>query len=60
MTLWELLDSLDVNVNDRRLILNAFVHASYINEHDNYSSDNERLEFMGDAVLQILVSDILF
>ncbi len=60
MTIWELLDSLGVTVNNRRLVLNAFVHASYVNEHDTFESDNERLEFMGDAVLQILVSEMLF
>lgn len=60
MTLWQLLEKLNVPVNNRRLILNAFVHASYVNEHDNFKNDNERLEFMGDAVLQILVSEMLF
>lgn len=60
MTLWQLLEKLKIPVNSRRLILNAFVHASYVNEHDNFKSDNERLEFMGDAVLQILVSEMLF
>lgn len=60
MTLWEYLDELGVIVNDRKLILNAFVHASYVNEHDEFEEDNERLEFIGDAVLQILVSDFLY
>lgn len=60
MTLWEYLDELGVVVNNRKLILNAFVHASYVNEHDEFEEDNERLEFIGDAVLQILVSDFLY
>lgn len=60
MTLWEYLDKLGVVVNNRKLILNAFVHASYVNEHDEFEEDNERLEFIGDAVLQILVSDFLY
>lgn len=60
MTLWEYLDNLGIDVNDKKLIENAFVHASYVNEHDNFEEDNERLEFIGDAVLQILVSDYLF
>lgn len=60
MTLWELLDSLNVKINNRRLILNAFVHASYVNEHDHFKEDNERLEFIGDAVLQIIVSEFLY
>ncbi len=60
MTIWELLKDINVEVNDRRLILNAFVHSSYVNEHDTFEKDNERLEFIGDAVLQILVSEMLF
>ena len=60
MTLWQLLENLNVPVNNERLILNAFVHASYVNEHDEFLEDNERLEFIGDAVLQILVSDFLY
>lgn len=60
MTLWDFLESYDIPVYDKHLILNAFVHASYVNEHDTFKEDNERLEFIGDAVLQILVSDFLF
>ena len=60
MTLIEFLEDLGIEVNNQRLIDNAFVHASYVNEHDTFERDNERLEFMGDAVLQILVSEYLF
>lgn len=38
----------------------AFVHSSYVNENRNVHADNERLEFMGDAVLQIYSSTKLF
>lgn len=38
----------------------AFVHTSYVNENRNIHEDNERLEFMGDAVLQIYSSTKLF
>lgn len=54
------LNSLKLEVNNFRLIENAFVHASYANENDRFEENNERLEFMGDAVLQILVSEYLF
>lgn len=43
------------------LLSNAFIHRSYLNEHRDYKGDsNERLEFLGDAVLSIVVSTHLF
>ena len=38
----------------------AFTHSSYANEAQNKLEDYERLEFMGDAVLQLFVSEYLF
>lgn len=39
----------------------AFTHSSYVNEHRHLQlSDNERLEFLGDAVLELLVSQYLY
>jgi len=44
-----------------RLLKQAFTHTSYVNEHRGKPiEDNERLEFLGDAVLQLLVSEHLF
>lgn len=44
-----------------RLLRQAFTHTSYVNEHKGGSNqDNERLEFLGDAVLQLLVSEYLY
>ncbi|NLL74573.1 MAG: ribonuclease III [Erysipelothrix sp.] len=60
MTLWELLDSFGLEVRSKALIENAFVHSSYVNESNQKIEDNERLEFMGDAVLQICVTERLF
>lgn len=38
----------------------AFLHSSYINEHKSCKENNERLEFIGDAVLQIYTSTNLY
>ncbi len=44
-----------------RLLQQAFTHASYRNEHRRPGlQDNERLEFLGDAVLELIVSDYLY
>ncbi|MGT2866375.1 ribonuclease III [Streptococcus fryi] len=46
---------------DRRLLETAFTHTSYANEHRLLKiSHNERLEFLGDAVLQLIISRYLF
>ena len=44
---------------DKKLILTALVHSSYANEHRNVKS-NEKLEFLGDSVLSIIVTDYIF
>jgi len=43
------------------LLQQALVHRSYLNEHKSFSLDlNERLEFLGDAVLELVVTDHLY
>jgi len=43
------------------LLVTAFTHRSYVNEHrKSVSQHNERLEFLGDAVLELVVTDFLF
>ena len=46
-----------IKCTDFTHINQAFVHSSYVNEHRQEKNDNERLEFMGDAVLQVWVSE---
>jgi ribonuclease-3 len=52
---------LDTKLENEDLFRTAFTHRSYLNEHPNskYKS-NERLEFLGDAVLQLASSEYLF
>ena len=45
--------------NNENLLLEALSHSSYANEHKNLKC-NERLEFLGDSVLSIVVSDYIF
>lgn len=44
---------------NKELIKNALTHSSYVNENRN-SKDNERLEFLGDSVLSLIVSNYIF
>ena len=53
MDIYNWLEKRKIKVHDKKLIQNAFVHSSYVNEHKTFKTDNERLEFMGDAVLQV-------
>lgn len=46
--------------NDKRLIQQAFSHSSYANEKKKPGGSNERLEFLGDSVLSIVVSEYLY
>lgn len=52
---------LSLNLENSELFKTAFTHRSYLNEHHNYENpSNERLEFLGDAVLQLLSSEFLY
>ena len=57
----ELMERIDYQFNDESILIKALSHSSYVNElklnkHDDY----ERQEFLGDAVLELTVSDFLF
>lgn len=57
----EFASHIGVNFIRPELLEQAFVHRSYINEHRDYGLEhNERLEFLGDAVLELVVTDYLF
>lgn len=46
--------------HDRELLETALTHSSYANEAKNAGPNNERLEFLGDAVLSVVVADYIF
>src|SRR5699024_12365504 len=52
---------LSLPFTNKTLLQQAFTHSSYVNEHQyKHLRDNERLEFLGDAVLELADSDYLF
>ncbi|MCD6442226.1 ribonuclease III, partial [bacterium] len=47
--------------NNKNLLKQALIHRSYINEHPELKlGNNERLEFLGDAVLELIITKLLF
>lgn len=54
------MDELEKNFKNRSLFKQAFIHRSYLNETKEAVQSNERLEFLGDAVLEFLVSRQLY
>ncbi|MEI7987933.1 MAG: ribonuclease III [Chloroflexota bacterium] len=49
-----------IKFNNTSLLIRAFTHRSYLNENTKALEDNERLEFLGDAVLNFLVGAWLY
>ncbi len=50
-----------VEFEDKNLLIQAFCHRSYLNENPDFSlGQNERLEFLGDAVLELVVTNYLY
>ena len=57
----ELQETIGYEFKDRSLLKQALTHSSYANEHKmDHSRCNERLEFLGDAVLELVTSDFLY
>ena len=57
----ELEKKLGTKFKNKDLLTQAFVHRSYLNENPNFHlSQNERLEFLGDAVLELVVTENLY
>ena len=54
-------EKLKISVKNVKLYENAFIHRSFLNENRDFKGfSNERLEFLGDAVLQLLTSEYLY
>ncbi len=52
---------LGIHFNNRDLLIQAFTHRSYLNENPSFGlGHNERLEFLGDAVLELVVTEYLY
>jgi ribonuclease-3 len=57
----QLLQEIDIQFHDEGLLRQAFTHSSYVNENrPKKLGNNERLEFLGDAVLELTVSEYLY
>lgn len=53
--------NIGVTFTDKDLLTQAFIHRSYLNEHPEVKiPQNERLEFLGDAVLELVITDFLY
>ena len=54
-------EKIGVHFKDKDLLVQAFVHRSYLNEHPDFRmGHNERLEFLGDAVVELVVTEYLY
>ncbi|MFW0870959.1 MAG: ribonuclease III [Patescibacteria group bacterium] len=54
-------EAIGIQFNDSDVLERAFTHRSYLNEQiENESRHNERLEFLGDAVLELVITDFLY
>jgi ribonuclease III len=53
--------AIGISFDNPELLKQAFVHRSYLNEHADFPlAHNERLEFLGDAVLELVVTEYLY
>lgn len=60
-TLSKFEEIININFKNKDLIRQVFVHRSYLNENPNFDlNHNERLEFLGDAVLELITTEYLY
>ncbi len=51
---------LKVTFSNKKYLIEALTHKSFVNETDRSRSDNQRLEFLGDSVLSLIITEYLF
>lgn len=56
----KLQEKIGISFKDQKLLLTAFTHRSFLNENKSFKEHNERLEFLGDAVLELVVTEHLY
>lgn len=56
----KLAEKIEYSYKDKNLLRTALTHSSFANEGKKHVKNNERLEFLGDSVLSLVVSDYLF
>ena len=56
----ELENIIGLPIIDKTHYLQALVHRSFLEQNDDFEASNERLEFLGDAILNLIVADYLF
>jgi ribonuclease III len=56
----ELFQEIGFSLSDEKLLTEAFTHRSAVNEKSNAEAHNERLEFLGDAVLELVATEFLY
>jgi ribonuclease-3 len=47
-------------IGNKKIYLEALIHRSYLEENEQFSLSNERLEFLGDSVLNLIIGEYLF
>jgi ribonuclease-3 len=56
----ELEKIIGTQIDDRNIYVEALIHRSYLEENDTFTFSNERLEFLGDSVLNLIIGEYLF
>lgn len=52
--------NIDYHFKDTNILIKSLKHPSYSNEHGDKNDNNQRLEFLGDAILELIISDELY